>query len=142
MAQPTKRKKLYFNVLLTRNGPAAPAKNAAFFVTQFTPGTTGDRYGNLLDKLGLLTPGSAGGPKARNAVSSWFQCSSITGDPGHVCLDYISANAPNITLAVAITDPILTRDFRVRLKAGLAVATNTYVLRGILYVQRQHSIEV
>jgi hypothetical protein len=64
-----KHRKLYFDV--TMGGDHLSA--AAFVCTQFTNGTKGDRYGNLLDVLPALTGSANNSVKAQSAVSAWFQ---------------------------------------------------------------------
>lgn len=134
-----KREKLYYDLVIV-----FPMVSVTREPT-FAP----DRYGNTFERLDPLFAGSPGGLKARNAVSAWFQCSSFTegGPPppmSDVCVDFVDladASLPDPTGGgFPGLDPVYTSRFQVRVRPfGFP---GTFTVRGTLFVQRQHSIEV
>lgn len=157
-------KKLYFNIswaanatLSTKIVPCTPFRQSV---------TIGDRYGSLLEALPALTGNSPNALKRANAVSAWFVPRSGGGNPptsagGPVYVDFIGATLgqtgnfntqllPYLSLDGSSvprnrgTDTIYgtlgqPRNFSVRLRRP---ATTTASFAGVLYVARQHSIEV
>ena len=158
-------KKLYFNItwaagatLSTKIVPCTPFRPSA---------TIGDRYGALLEAMPALTGNSPNTMKERNGVSAWFVPRSggaavATSAGGPVFVDFVGAtlaqagqnyNAdllPYLSLdgtSVARnrgTDTIYgtlgqPRHFSVRLRRP---GTTTASFSGVLYVGRNHSIEV
>lgn len=148
---------------------ASPQK-LVFPCTQFRANYTGgDRYGALLDDLPALTGGSDRNAKRRNEVAAWFQPYSgyaNTGDSptsnatniGQVRLDfvqattnatgasplpYLTAGGTQITNKYGMT-PVFTRHFGVRVQRFGLVGPlgDVFTTHGILYVHRQHSIEI
>lgn len=162
-----KHKKLYFDVTM-----GTTATSALFVCTQFTNGTPGDRYGNLLIALPALTGSSPASVKAQNAVSAWFQPNSAgvtAASPWGV--DFVGPTAGmtrgpqsnQAAVAALHALPYLTvgtltplaqfsgHDAIYSITAGttrhIAVrmrrrGTALSTVSGTLYVQRQHSIEV
>ncbi len=166
------RKKLYFLAefrLATSAGIAAAGR--VFPCTQFRTDTksyVGDIYGGVLADLPPLTNGSPIETKRRNDVSAWIRTISV-GDETTASstqsqkwqIDFVDATtiASGATILqtsgmLAFGDPfgtaqagigidgvtpVMTRHFGVRVKRhGSGLATGTVML----YVQRQHSIEV
>ena len=160
----SKVKKLYFDADV-EVGTGASAGQSFFNCTRVTAGTpASDRYGNFLDALAALTGGSPLGLKNRNTISAVF---SPVNEPEQPfirdgiwpMLDFVAAAPAVLTfgdpglpfqipgggtdLSKAGYDAIYTRNFRVRMRVRLGVvAPSTMHVRGIIYVQRQHSIEV
>ena len=159
-------KKLYFNITWASG---ATASHKFIPCTPFRPSATfGDRYGSLLEVLTALTGNSPNASKRANAVSAWFVPSqgtahAITGAGGPVFLDFV---APTFAVAPGNTDvvPLLPylsidgtsvarnkgkdtiygtlgqpRHFSIRLERPI---TTSATFSGVLYVARQHSIEV
>lgn len=147
-----KRKKLYFFVDL-----AAVTQAVARCTQGFRAGVqstyAGDAYGGVLEDLPALTAGSAGARKARNEVTAWFVPHSggplaATSRAPFVITEFVqwtsSASGASVLAnggGVAGPDgssPIYTRQFGVRVRRGATAPT----VKGVLYVQRRHSIEV
>jgi hypothetical protein len=155
-------KKLYFDVLLT-----ATRSSQSFLCTQFTAGTPGDRYGSLLKALEACTASTPAGVRQQRAVGAWFAASfygpqnTTTAQP-RVTTTFVqpTANGNNLSLTSL---PYVTSGGTVANKIGQTATdsvtsgvlrhfgvqvskTNlpggTVSVRGVLYVQRQHSIEV
>lgn len=158
-------KKLYFNLTW-----AAGVTTITKFIpcTPFRPSVTlGDRYGSLLEPLAALTGNSPNTSKRNNAVTAWFSPSQdniMGGSSGTlgVALDFVAPtlNVIGNTNLVPLL-PYLSLDgssvlrnrgkdtiygtlgqqrhFSVRARRP---AASTSTLSGILYVARQHSIEV
>jgi hypothetical protein len=143
-----KVKKLYFDAAVQVN--TGVARNLQLFnATAVTVGTpANDRYGNFLDTLAALTAGSPSASKTRNAVTAVFVPSNLTnGADGGTAVDaFVDFVAPlptavNVDTA-GIADPVLSSNFRVRLRISKLAADSTVNATGVVYVQRQHSIEV
>ncbi|MBV8722260.1 MAG: hypothetical protein JO277_08930 [Candidatus Eremiobacteraeota bacterium] len=162
---PNKRKKLYFDFAITGS-----ATRQIFPVTQFRAGVTcPERFGGFLDALEALTASSNAGAKARNEVSAWAMIANkgdalaaVTIAP--VMIDFIgptSGNGPGgITRLPYLTvggnnlgekcgqsaifgTAGVERHFAIRVRRGnVAPGGSTSTVRGVLYVARQHSIEV
>jgi hypothetical protein len=157
-------KKLYFNItwaagstLSTKVVPCTPFRASV---------TIGDRYGALLEALPALTGNSPNTMKERNGVSAWFVprsggAAAVTSAGGPVYVDFVGATLgqtinnntallPYLSLdGTSVnrnrgTDTIYgtlgqKRDFAVRLRRP---TTTTASFSGVLYVCRNHSIEV
>jgi hypothetical protein len=135
------RKKLYFDLLVegtSAGSVAGYSRSVAKQLTPITNTTPGDRYGGLLDALPALVASSPNEIKRRNSVAAWFQCANAGGAVLGACVDFISA-VGSATTAAVLTNPIYTRNFRARLKVGFIGVGS---VRGTLFVQRQHSIEI
>jgi hypothetical protein len=159
-----KTKKLYFDVALPTT-----RTSQSFLCTQFTAGTPGDRYGALLAALEACTGSTPPGIKQRRAVSAWFQAAGYAGQnattpiaPCGVAFVSPTANGNNLSLtqlryltvggsqvankmgneAIYGTAGSL-RHFSVQVsKARAGSVGGTVTMHGVLYVQRQHTIEV
>jgi hypothetical protein len=164
------RKKLYYDVSITTGGVRVAGISTPFspfglrFVGSTGPnfGTTEsqignqfaalpDRYGNVMDPTLLdgvtAATDPSGQKRTRQAIGAWFQCSFASGSPGlgtHVpidpSIDFITETAPAIAATPAI-DPATVRRPRARLKIETPVGIGQ-VTRGVLYIQRQHGVEV
>jgi hypothetical protein len=159
----TKRKKLYFDFSIGIN-----ATRAIFPATQFTSSLTGDRYGGLLDALEACTGSSPADIKRRNEVTAVAQRTSVVynnsmvSTGGNFSVQFIQPTTGNGTGPVTplpfMSPGVLFTDGKdgnsavfgvagtprhfsvvVRRMPGGGVGTTA---RGVLYVQRQHSIEV
>lgn len=158
---PVSKKKLYFDFSI-----GGAATRAIFPATQFRAGLTcGDRHGGVLDRLEAMT-GSTPGHRQRE-VSAWAQpvgnatnSSAITSGAGaSLYVDFIGATSGNGTGAISRL-PFLTvggtvfqkaghsavygtagiiRDFAIRVRR---TGTSGTTIHGVLYVQRQHSLEI
>jgi len=159
----TRRKKLYFNINLTtvNNGLGATLVfGQVVACTQFRVGYTGDVYGSVLEDLAALTLGSSDELKRRNEVTAWFQ--PITGQvvtsigtPFRNQRVYVRFTVATVrdngTAEILIfagqpsgTTPIGTRHFGILVaRDGAGSATDVSpTVRGRLFVQRQHNIEI
>lgn len=165
--QGNKPRKLYFDANL-----GSTTTNQVFLCTQFTAGTPGDRYGGLLDALEACTGSTLPAIKRSRAVSAWFQAGAVAGANATTPLNAMlgvqfvqpTANGTNKTLtalsyltvgnasvagklgneAIYGTAGSL-RHFAVQVRKfrGSGVGGGgTVSVGGVLYVQRQHSIEV
>ena len=161
--------KLYFNFAI---GPTFASPNTTrqiFPCTQITAGTPGDRNGCLLQSMLALTGGASAAKKAQAEVSAWAQ---IVGDgtfggtrAAGVLIDFIGptsgAGTGSVTQlpylkagsggtsadatfagasAIYSITAGLQRHFSVRVRKFSALISTQVV--GVLYVARQHSIEV
>jgi hypothetical protein len=134
------RKKLYFDMFVDGTAPSALySRSVAKQCTPINPSTPGDRYGGLLDALPALVASSPNEIKRRNSVAAWFQCAQVQGAVLGACVDFIPAGGSATVPTAVFTNPIYTRNFRARLKVGFFGMGS---VRGVLYVQRQHSIEI
>lgn len=158
-------KKLYFNITWA-SGVTLSTKIVP--CTPFRPSVTiGDRYGALLEALPALTGNSPNTMKERNGVSAWFVprsggVAAVTSGGGPVYVDFVGATLAQTGLnyntqllpylsqdgsSVARNRGADTiygtlgqkRDFAVRLRRP---GTSTVSYSGVLYVCRNHSIEV
>ena len=158
-------KKLYFNITWAAG---ATASHKFIPCTPFRTSTTfGDRYGSLLEALGALTGNSPNTLKRNNAVSAWFVASqgtaiAITSAGGTPLIDFVaptyavSGNSSLVPLLPYLSvdgtsvnrnkgkDTIYgtlgqPRHFSIRLERPI---TASATFSGVLYVARQHSIEV
>lgn len=160
-----KARKLYFDANLT-----ATITNQSFLCTQFTAGTPGDRYGSLLTALEACTGSSLSGIKQRRAVSAWFQPARVVAQSATTPLNILMGvrfvqPTSNGTNKAALTGlPYLTvggaavaakigqeaiygtagslRHFAVQVQKLRSLGGGNITVAGVLYVQRQHSIEV
>lgn len=157
-------KKLYFNItwaagatLSTKIVPCTPFRSSV---------TIGDRYGSLLEPLAALTGNTPNGIKRANGVEAWFVPRSGGSNPptsagGPVYVDFVGATLGQTGNFTSMLLPYLSfdgssvarnrgtdtiygtlgqpRNFSVRLRRP---ATTTASFSGVLYVARQHSIEV
>lgn len=159
---PVTRRKLYYDFSI-----GGGATRAIVPVTQFRAGLTcGDRYGAVLSRLEALTGSSPVANKERNAVMAWAALAgnsqagnTITSVGAPVWVDFIGATSGNGTGAITRL-PYFTvggtlfqkpgqeaiygtagsiRDIAIRVRR---TGTGATTLRGVLYVQRQHSMEV
>lgn len=161
------RKKLYFDVSI-----GSAASRAFFPCTQFTPGYTGDRYGGVLAALEACTGGAPNATKVQRAVTAWFVLAgdsqagaTITSNGSIMAVDFVQptqtvAGGASVTRLVYLNpggtantakpgqDAVYgtlgsIRHFSVRLRRPSVGGNSAAVsIRGTLYVQRQHSIEV
>lgn len=146
------RKKLVYDVTFTgvgtqlffrcTNGPGA-----------FAGALTRDRYGAVLQDFAALTRGSPLDAFRRTAVTAVYQPAAISGTTLKnplVRLRFVnSLNAFTPSTPQAIVngntvqsgnDPSFSRHFWIRL--DISGVTGVFTARGLLSVQRQHSIEV
>lgn len=160
-----KVKKLYFDANLT-----ATITNQSFLCTQFTAGTPGDRYGALMQAMEACTGSTQSGMKQRRAVSAWFQPSRIVAANATTPLNILMGvrfvqPTSNGTNKAALTGlPYLTvgggavaekigqeaiygtagslRHFAIQVQKLRSLSGGAITVAGVLYVQRQHTIEV
>ena len=157
----TRRKKLYFDISLVTVTAVVRA------CTQFRATYPGDLYGSVLEDFAPLTAGSSAALKQRNEVTAWFApvsgqrtTSATTANSPYLNQSYyvrfVSATVTNNTDATTIPDglvfgtqiqgstPIGTRHFGVMVARHRSTtsAENSPTVRGRLYVQRQHQIEI
>jgi len=158
---PVTKKKLYFDFSI-----GGGATRAIFPLTQFRAGLTcGDRHGGVLERLEAVT-GSSTGKRARE-VMAWAvpagnstNNSTITSGAGAMFyVDFIGATSGNGTGGISRL-PFLTVGGTVFQKAGHSAiygtggiirdaavrvrrtGTSATTVHGVLYVQRQHSMEI
>jgi len=117
-------------------------------------GAAGDRYGGVMDPnlfAGVAVVNDPSGKRrAAQAVSANFQCSSANAPflaaPPPVCLDFVApTGAPLNAVSLAALpsiDPVTVARPWVRLKAMPSFPGGGSVLEGMLYISRQHSMEV
>ena len=161
-------KKLYFNISWAINATLS-AKYVP--CTPFRPSITlGDRYGSLLQPLAALTGNTPNELKRAQSVTAWYQPrSGSIASPTSTGFSavYVDFVAPTLNVAAGTnvsripllpylssdgttvarnvgTDTIYgtlgqPRHFSVRLRRDTAT---TVSMAGVLYVARQHSIEV
>lgn len=151
------KKKLVFDISGnsgTTPAGVGPALNggAAVVCTQETTGTLGDRYDSLLQQFSPLTIGAPAQARQLRQVMAVFVPKHIaaginptikirfvdetgTAVPGSNVANAVSQTGPILTA----TDPTFTKRIRIFINA---LATAAASIRGTLYVQRQHSIEV
>lgn len=121
----------------------------AFNITRTTAGTiSADRFGRFLSSE--VVPATApGNSRARQVVAAWFNPSSMYGSEAvrvpavATALDFIAATGVATTLASI--DPLLTRNFRLRMRVARTIATVSFAqatLNGSIFVQRSHSFEI
>lgn len=158
-----RRKKLYFDVSLV-----GAVKAQVFPCTQFRISYTGDNFGAVLDDLPPLTNTSPSESKRRNSVCAWFQptdgqslpdlaagTAPVLARNSHVFVRFVNATtSTSPTFPTDLTfpgllpgsSPIGTRHFSVLVArpGGDFLDNNgtSPTVRGVLYVQRQHSIEI
>ncbi len=167
--QGNRSKKLYFDVYLGGDGDGGVLTNQTFLCTQFTAGTPGDRYGCLLQAAENCTGSTPANTKRSRAVSAWFQPSAIsvanTTTPATMLgVQFVQPTSNGTNKAALTALPYLTvggssvatkagneaiygtagslRHFSVRVRRGVGQAGGNVTVAGVLYVQRQHSIEV
>lgn len=142
------RKKLYYDVsaLITS---VATTGDFNKIISSGISTATPDRYGNLIEANAVRAPGdpaSAYGSnlpdasaesRALQAIGAWFVCSSwgSANTTFQQCIKFFNAET-----GVEIHDPTSAKFVLVRI-VGQAGQAGTLV-KGTLYVQRQHSIEV
>ena len=122
-----KRRKLYYNLAFANGGAAFIDKN---------PFVDVDRYGSIFDEL----PRPANDPsKPLSAVSAWFQTATSNG----VILKSATTVVSYHTLVGAsIVPPAALPEQQAQFLVHVERKNNTGRLSGVLYVQRQHSIEI
>lgn len=159
------RRKLYFDITFNK-----VTTNAVVPCTQITAGTTGDRYGGLLQTVEACQGATPSALKAKAAVSAWFQSnlivlSNATSVARAFAVDFVSPKAGGINVT-ATSLPYLTgtagggittiagfagHEAIYSITAGIQRHFACRVRRsinvavsvsGTLYVQRQHTIEV
>jgi hypothetical protein len=151
-------RKLYFDIPQT----TVTSTEKKFFIP-CTPGTfsgifeafsRGDRYGNLLEPMAALTRGARPAAKRLNTAHAWFECGFVENSSQNFfnfCLMFVSADGqpvkrtktdglPEGGSVFQGLDPVYTSLWGVQLSVG--TDSGDYDLKGIVYVQRQHSIEV
>lgn len=159
---PQIRKKLYFDLNFT-------GTRQIFLCTQFRAGVTiAERYNGAMQGLLACTGGSPARLKAENEVTVWALpagltnaalATSLTSVAAPLWVDIIGPTIGNGTGGITRL-PYLTVGATVFQKAGQSAVfgttgsprhfavrvrrtgTNTTTIRGVVYVQRQHSIEV
>lgn len=159
MAAPgvNKVKKLYFDVVLTRQGGST--SDASLVVNRCTGGAlantyAGDRDGGVLDDFPALSASSANALKRKSEVSAWFAATSLSfptvaGAVAPALVDFVQWTSvasgatplPSSGSTPSGATAIVTRHFGVRVRA-FRTLTGNFILKGVLYVQRQHTIEV
>lgn len=152
--------KLYFDVSI-----GSAQTNRSFLCTKFTAGSPGDRYGSLFDPVESCTASTPLAIKRSRAVGAWFVPTMVAGQNATTALNLAffavkfvqptvpGANQtlarlpyPNVdanwrgTEAIYGTAGVL-RNFSVQIQKNKA-AGGTITVTGVLYVQKQHSIEV
>ena len=161
---PVTRKKLYFDFAIS-----STATRAIFPCTQFRAGLTcGDRYAAVLDRLEALTGSSNIRTKEQREVTAFAipvgnatSSAPITfGAAAALYVDFIGATSGNGTGGISrlpfltIGGPVfqkagqsavfgttgIIRDFAVRVRRPNA--TTGVTIHGVVYVQRQHAMEV
>lgn len=155
-----RKKKLYFDVALTGATFAQ-----AFPCTQFRASYAGDNFGGVFDDLPPLNSATASGEtQRRNSVSVWFAptdggtipISATIGASDKVYTRFVfpttAANFAGFSTTqiagltfgsrVRGSTPIGTRHFAVSVSRGGNSGNLSATVRGVLYVQRQHSIEI
>jgi len=149
-----KRRKLYFDAVFTWTGVGGVEKTTFFPCTQFTAGTVSkERYAGFLDALMPLTKGSPPEKKRQNATGAWFQVTgsdglgdTVLGLPRVTFVGETATTTPLANLANATfkgQDTVYTRNFGIRVGIDSLITVGLAgTVRGVLYVQRQHSIEV
>lgn len=162
-----KRKKLYFFVNLDEasaaNGTPTDPPDYTTALCRCTQGRrngvpstyAGDAYGGVLEDLPALTVGSPGFRKAQREVTAWFErhSSGLSPTVSNVFVDFVNWTTNTggaAPLAIAYgqqqlyavgpqgSSAVYTRDFAVRVMRRFGTPT----VRGVLYVERQHVIEV
>jgi hypothetical protein len=153
----TKRKKLYYDFSVPFPEEAA---SEVIFLLEFCASTganfgtaDADRYGNVMEPnrfAGVATSAAAIQRRCKQAIGGWFQCSQITAGvvgtgeaeaAGQVripkaCLDFIKA-------AGNLTQPGIDPSTELRPRARVTFnGSSSGHIRGTLYIQRQHSIEI
>jgi len=137
------RKKLYYDI-----NTGVMLNNAGYTAIKAFMASTGanfgvaspDRYGNLMD-VNNFTGATGNVARCRQAIGAWFQCAAFTvASVGSLFL----GGASNVdflqeSTSVVVPDPATVRRPRVRLRLSV---TSGGSVQGVLYVQRQHSIEV
>ena len=162
----TRRKKLYFNINLVATG-GIPIFAQAVACTQFRSTYGGDMYGSVLEDLAPLTGSDSNELKRRNEVTAWFQPitgqhiqgsgTSTTYRNQRVYVRFteptVSGNAQSVTILSSFAGypagmtPIGTRHFGVLVSRDWNAANHldtgvSPTVRGRLFVQRQHNIEI
>jgi len=147
-------KKLYYPIdIVATHEYASPnlLVQAIRFVAGAGPGfgtVDPDRYGMVMDPNQFAGVAAANDPsgkrRAAQAISANFQCASsvdgLVNDaqfPNDECVDFIDETGDPLTLPGI--DPATVRRPRLRLKFSMGTGAR---LHGLLYISRQHSIEV
>ena len=151
------RRKLYFDVFV-----ASPGTGAIFACTQplarptWAAQYSRERTHSYLDSLPALTGSAPFSMRARNETSAWFvrttACGALLGQQamvgtffvGWVSQTVTGTKLPFLTVggvvaAKAGQSSVFTRDFAIRLQR---LNNITGDIKGMIYVQRQHSVEV
>lgn len=157
------RKKLYFdynlaaatNQIFPCTNPTGAANNG---VNPERVGYTGDRYGGVFEALAPLTAGFSGRARLQRSVSAWCQpmqtalATAVFATAVMPLIEFVAATTvsdPATTVALNINsippgDPRnaeVTSRFGVRVRKA-TTSSATLGWRGVLHVQRQHSLEV
>lgn len=158
MAAQVVRKKLYFDLSYTFTVSQRVSTVTAFQITQNASGPF-DRYGGLLSQLPVITGGSPADIKRQNAVSAWFaetsgtkildntSCIQTTAavrfvrSDGTTPITYLTAGGGTVA-AKAGTDAVYSQNPFVQVRLYRESVGVTMSGAGVLYVQKQHSIEV
>lgn len=157
------RNKLYFDVNFTGGGTVSTviARCTSALSTVGTPGyrlkqVLNDRYGGFMKALPTCDLNTPEEIRRRNSAGAWFQFennggfNSSNGAGIDYLLDFVYRvsgaplmdKIPNPTAGgVDGTDPCYARQWGVRLQFNYNGTANRPIA-GVLYVQRQHSIEV
>ena len=150
------RRKLYFDVALASN-----ITGVTLACTQpLTRPTWAAQYSlerthQYLDSLPALTGGAAFSMRARNETTAWFvsttACPAILSRQAKVASFFVEWTQVNLGTKLAFLTPggvvaakagqssVFTRNFAVRLQR---INNTNGAVKGMIYVQRQHSIEI
>ena len=147
----TFRKKLTFNLTFTfASGSLAAAAHAAIPITPTVASgdaTPGDLFDGLLEVLPFISASTPNGIKRQNSIAAWFvQVAPNTELTSSAVLFVRSDGSTPITGFGPEADgalAIYSQRPQVLVSLQRAVATGgTTLVDGVLYVQKQHSIEV
>lgn len=160
------RKKLYFDINFTMStggfawalAPCTPNFPSAITRVENTivKQKATERYSGSLDALPALTAGSPPETKRRNAVSAWFTLlengfnQASAGRGLDIKLYFVRPLAADPTDSFKIqgppsvsgSDAVYATEFGVAAFFGHIATSSISTIQGVLYVQRQHSIEV
>ena len=153
-------KKLYFDFQFTNSNQARIFP--CTWPTTASGNTTAtviERHRALMDALPAVTGGASSAVKQAREVGAWFNLALVFtagggGDVGYVpiLLDFVGRNLTTripfldpgnvVVTTKAGQTPIFTSNFAVRLRCDAVPGGPPVDVRGVCYVQRQHSVEV
>jgi hypothetical protein len=155
-----KVKKLYFSAVLSRGGATGSVGTGAIFpCTNFRANGlySGDSNGAVLEDFAPIAATDSQRMRNERAVSAWFQLQAAnyavagaTRGPVGFLLDFVAATTTVAAVAqigafgslAAGQSTLGTRHFAVRVRPLKLSNTQNFTVHGVLYVQRQHSLEV